>query len=154
MAAMKKKPTGRSADASAGAAAAAKKVAAAAANRAKVKGTAGTADSKARRSTRGMEKYGIPSRNPGTSPDYQFHVTGSRTTRPNGGKRISEKRSESGYTQEHFSSAPNDSQWVGTKTTRNTSDAIVTPTIKKKAAAKKTGSAGPKKTGSAGPKKK
>ena len=111
---------------------------AAAVNKAKVKRTTGTADSKTRRSTAGVEKYGVAARNKGTGPDYQYHVTGSRTTRPNAGKRISEKRSESGVVQEYFSSAPNDSQFVAVKSRRNTSDAIVKPTIKKKASTRPT----------------
>jgi hypothetical protein len=121
--------TGRSADAMAGAAAAKKSK------------PRGTADSIARRSGKqwgGADTEGIPSKNKGTGPDYQYHVTGSRTTRPNAGKRISEKRSESGVRQEYFSSAPNDSQFVAVKSRRNTSDAIVKPTIKKKASTRPT----------------
>jgi len=133
-----KKSTGRSADASAGAAAAAS------VKKAKARRSVGTADSKARRSaTRGMDAWGIPSSNTGTSPDYQYHVTGSRSTRPNGGKRISEKRTEKGYTQLHYSDGF--SEYVADGRKFNTSDAIVKPTIKKKAAAKKTARPLPKR---------
>lgn len=104
-------------------------------NKAKVKRTAGTADSKTRRSTTGMDKYGVAAVNKGTSPDYQYHVTSSSTKKVNKGKRISEKRSDSGYAQYH--SSDGSSEWGASGRKFNTSDAIVKPTIKKKAAAKK-----------------
>jgi hypothetical protein len=112
-------------------------------NKAKVKRTAGTADSKTRRSTAGVEKYGVAARNKGTSPDYQYHVTGSSTKKVNSGKRISEKRTDSGFAQYHYGDGS--SEWGSSGRKFNTSDAIVKPRVVKKAAAKKTATPRPKK---------
>lgn len=120
--------TGPSADAMAGAATARK---------AKPRGTA---DSLARRSGKqfgGADTSGIPSKNKGTHTGRDgkvyanYRTTGSNTKKINDGKRISENKKMSGYAEEGDSSGA--TWWSSYGERIKSSDAIVKPTIKKKA---------------------
>lgn len=123
--------TGRSADAMAGAAAAKKSK------------PRGTADSIARRSGQqfgGADTSGIPSANKGTRAGRDgkvyanYRTTESSTKKINNGKRISENKKMLGMAEEGDSSG---TWWSPYGQRIKSSDAIVKPTIKKKAAAKK-----------------
>ena len=121
--------TGRSADAMAGAAAAKKSK------------PRGTADSIARRSPKrwgGADTEGIPSRNKGThtgrdGKEYaNYRTVESSTKKINNGKRISENKKMYGMAEE--GDAYGDTWWSSYGERIKSSDAIVKPTIKKKAA--------------------
>ena len=122
-------------------------------NKARVKRTVGTADSKARRSNTGMEKYGVAAVNKGTSVDRggnmnaQYRTIGSTSKKINNGKRIAETKNIKGIAQEFMSNGKGgaDEYWSTYGNRFKTSDAIVKPTLKKKAAAKRTVTPRPKK---------
>jgi len=120
--------TGPSADAMAGAATARK---------AKPRGTA---DSLARRSGKqfgGADTSGIPSKNTGTRTDRNgqvyanYRTVGSNTKKINNGKRISENKKIAGMAEEGDSTG---TWWSSYGQRIKSSDAIVKPSVVKKAA--------------------